>query len=49
MMWNTSAITRSRFRMLVFAILLTLVYDCIWFSLKSEEFSSEMKYDGGNE
>ena len=49
MMWNTHMITRTRFRMLVLAIFLTLIYDIIWFYVKNSEFSLDMKYDGGNE
>jgi hypothetical protein len=49
MMFNTSTITRTRFRMLVLGIFITLVWDLIWFSLKHSEYSDDLKHDGGNE
>lgn len=37
------------FRVLVAAIILSLIYDLIWFFLKHGEFSSENKAEGGME
>lgn len=49
MMFNTQRITRDVFRVLVAAIILSLIYDLIWFFLKHGEFSSENKAEGGME
>lgn len=38
MMFNTDRITRTRFRMLVLGIFITLIYDLIWFILKTQEY-----------
>jgi hypothetical protein len=34
MMFNTDRITRFRFRLLVLGIIITLIYDIIWFVMK---------------
>jgi hypothetical protein len=34
MMFNTDRITRFRFRLLVLGIIITLIYDVIWFVMK---------------
>jgi hypothetical protein len=50
MMFNTEMITRTRFRFLVGAIFLTLIYDLIWFYLKHSEYEEDStKTDGGKE
>jgi len=49
MMFNTDSITRTRFRLLVLGILITLVYDLFWFAVKHQEYSSESQSDGGLE
>jgi len=38
MMFNTERITRNRFRLLVLGIFITLIYDIIWFILKTREY-----------
>jgi hypothetical protein len=48
MMFNTERITRGRFRMLVLGIILSLIYDLVWFYLKHHEYSDE-KSDTGSE
>ena len=49
MMFNTERITRTRFRMLVVGIILSLIYDLTWFYLKHSEYSDEPKADSGME
>ena len=34
MMFNTDTITRNRFRLLVFGIVLSLIFDLFWFAIK---------------
>jgi hypothetical protein len=47
LMFNTQRITKNLFKVLVLSIIMTLVYDLIWFYLKHKEFSDESKNDGG--
>lgn len=49
MLFNTDKINRTIFRVLVFAIILSLVYDLLWFIIKHNEFSTSSADDGGNE
>ena len=49
MMFNTDKITKLRFKVLVFGILITLIYDLIWFFMKHNEYSEEPKSDGSGE
>jgi hypothetical protein len=49
MMFHTERITKLRFKLLVFAIFITLIYDLIWFILKHTEYSEEPKADASNE
>ena len=49
MLFNTDKINRTIFRVLVFAIIVSLIYDLFWFIIKHNEFSSSTAEDGGNE
>lgn len=49
MMFHTERITRTRFRMLVLGIFMTLIYDMVWFTIKSREYQEDLKTDGGME
>lgn len=49
LLFNKHRITRSLFRVLVFAIIVSLVYDIAWFIIKHHEFSTDTKADGGME
>jgi len=49
MMFNTDRITRTRFRMLVLGIIISWIYDLLWFYMKHAEYSIEGKHDGGME
>lgn len=49
MMFHTERITRDYFRVLVLGILLSLLYDALWFFMKHQEYTEEQKADGGQE
>lgn len=49
MMFNTDRITKGRFRMLVLGIIITIVYDLLWFFLKTGEYTLEQKNDDSGE
>lgn len=49
MMFHTERITRTRFRMLVLGIFISMVYDLIWFYMKHGEYTDESKTDSGME
>lgn len=49
MMFNTDRITKTRFKILVFGIFITLIYDFVWFMIKHQEYAEEYKQDGSNE
>lgn len=49
MMFNTDRITRTRFRMLVLGIIISIIYDLIWLYMKHSEYSDDGKSDGGME
>ncbi len=49
MMFNTDTISRIRFRGLVFAIIVSLVMDLLWFVVKHYEYASDGQSDGGLE
>jgi hypothetical protein len=49
MLLNTHKTTKNSFRWLVAAIFFSLFYDLFWFVLKSNEYSSDQKADGGLE
>jgi hypothetical protein len=49
MMFNTDRITKGKFRMLVLGIVVSMIYDIVWFSLKHSEYAAESKNDGGGE
>ena len=48
-LFNLEKVSQNTFRMLVLGILLSVVYDLFWFSLKSQEYSTDMKADAGLE
>lgn len=41
MLFNTETLSRARFRGLVFGIIVSLVFDILWFVIKHYEFSSD--------
>ena len=43
MMFNTDRISKGKFKMLVFGIILSLVYDIAWFIMKHTEYTTENK------
>lgn len=49
MLLNNERITHYTFRMLVFAVFISLIYDLIWFAMKASEYSTESKNDSGME
>jgi uncharacterized membrane protein YadS len=49
MLLNTERINRFIFRALVFAIILSILYDIFWFVMKHYEFSSSSAEDAGTE
>lgn len=49
MLGNLHRVTKNTFRMLVLGILISILYDLIWFSLMSYEYGSDLKVDGGME
>lgn len=49
MMFNTDTISRDRFRGLVGGIIVSLIFDVVWFVIKHYEYSSESQSDGGLE
>jgi hypothetical protein len=49
MMFSPHRITKQRFRFLVGTILLSFVYDLLWFFMMHSEYSTEPKVDGSGE
>ena len=49
MMFNTDRITKLRFKLLVVGILITIIYDLIWFFMNHFEYSEEPKADASGE
>lgn len=49
MLFNTQTLTRTRFRMLVLGIFISLIYDIIWFLMKFREYSEDSKDDAMNQ
>jgi hypothetical protein len=49
MLMNLHRITQGIFRWLVVGILISIVYDLFWFSLKASEYSDAASSDGGME
>lgn len=41
MMFNTERITKNKFRMLFFGVVLSIFYDLIWFNLKHSEYAPD--------
>ena len=41
MMFNTERITKNKFRMLFFGVVLSIVYDLIWFNVKHQEYAPD--------
>ena len=39
MMFNTDRITKNKFRMLVLGVLVSIVYDIVWFIIKHNEYA----------
>ncbi|TNV72186.1 hypothetical protein FGO68_gene616 [Halteria grandinella] len=42
MMFNTDRITKNKFRMLVFGVALSIVYDLVWFFMKHQEYAPDV-------
>lgn len=49
MMFTPHRITKTRFRFLVLTIMLSLIYDLVWFFMMHAEYSMEPKSDGSGE
>lgn len=49
MMFNTERISKSRFRILVLGIVISLIYDTFWFIIKTGEYTFEPKNDESGE
>ena len=49
MMFNTDRIAKLRFKLLVVGILITIIYDLIWFFMNHFEYSEEPKADASGE
>lgn len=48
MLFNTQTLTRTRFRVLVLGIIVSWIYDILWFFLKFREFSEHSKDESQN-
>jgi hypothetical protein len=48
MMFNIDTVSKGKFRMLVIGVILSLLYDLVWFYLKHGEYSQDDK-DGSTE
>ena len=48
MLFNTHTLTRTRFRVLVLGIFISIVVDIFWFIIKWREFSKDDKEDAMN-
>lgn len=49
MMFNTDRITKTRFKILVLGIFISIIYDLFWFIMMHYEYSAEIKTDGSGE
>ena len=49
MLLNLQKVTQNTFRWLVFGIFLSILYDLFWFSMKTQEYISDLKADAGLE
>ena len=49
MLLNLNRVTQNTFRLLVLGILVSIIYDLFWFSLKTSEYSQDLKHDAGLE
>lgn len=47
MMFNLETITKTKFRLLVLGILLSLIYDALWLWLKHSEYASSADGESG--
>jgi lipopolysaccharide export LptBFGC system permease protein LptF len=41
MMFNTERISKTKFKMLVFGIIISLLYDIVWFIMAHSEYANE--------
>lgn len=46
MMFNTDRITKNKFRMLVFGVFLSIIYDLVWFIVKHQEYAPDVSAAG---
>ena len=49
MLFNTERITKGKFKLLVLGILLSLLYDGVWFYIKHTEYADDRKNDATGE
>jgi len=49
MLLNLPKVTQNTFRWLVFGIFLSIIYDLFWFSMKTQEYTADLKADAGLE
>jgi hypothetical protein len=49
MLLNLNRVTQNTFRLLVVGILVSIIYDLFWFSIKSDEYLKDGKQDAGLE
>ena len=47
MMFHTERISKTKFKMLVVGILISLLYDIVWFIMAHSEYANEQKNDSG--
>ncbi len=49
MMFNAEQISKTKFKLLVFGIIISLIYDLFWFFMAHSEYANEQKNDGSGE